>query len=309
MWRGRGAVAVRYPVSQAIVLLAAENWHRQKPLPQSLKVDHDDTHEMAIRTGFSTLGDQPLETAFERAAADGFDFVEVTMEDFPAQELAADSQSIREAAETNDVNLVVHLPFRNGESAIGSSDDAVRERALEALTDCVRAAGSVGAEKAVLHVETEGGPHVLAGRDWDPLVAALDELTAAGDDHGVEICAENMTQRLPRLEELAELLDRTDISLTVDTGHARTNGRPDRSTARFLEEHAERVSHIHLNDTRGPVDEHLPFGAGTVDFERILGALPADWEGTLTLEINTTNYAYVAFSRQQLDAVLDRGRS
>jgi hypothetical protein len=115
---------------------------------------------------------------------------------------------------------------------------------------------------------------VLAGRDWDPLVAALDELTAAGDDHGVEICAENMTQRLPRLEELTELLDRTDISLTVDTGHARTNGRPDGAIARLLTENASRVSPVHLNDTRGPVDEHLPFGPGTVDFEKIIGAPP-----------------------------------
>jgi sugar phosphate isomerase/epimerase len=261
---------------------------------------------MAFRTGFSTLGVQPLESAIERASADGFDFLEVTMEDFPAEHLKANGESIRAAAETHAVDLVVHLPFRDGESAIGSNDDAVREDALEELSECVRGAGRIGAEKAVLHVETQGGPHLLETGDDDPLVATLNELTAVGADHGVEICAENMTQRLPRLEELAELLDRTDISLTVDTGHARTNGRPDGAIARFLADHAERVSHLHLNDTRGPTDEHLPFGAGTVDFEGILGALPANWDGTLTLEINTTNVEYVTVSGQQLDGVLER---
>jgi len=64
------------------------------------------------------------------------------------------------------------------------------------------------------------------------------------------------------------------------------------------------LSHVHLNDTRGPTDEHLPFGAGTVGFGSIFGALPDDWEGTATLEINTRDYDYIEISVHKLDELL-----
>lgn len=261
---------------------------------------------MTVRTGFSSLGAQSLDTALRQAAEHDFDFVELTMNDFPADQLTADAESIRETARSDGTDLIVHLPFGDGVAAVGSSDKRARETALEELTESVKAAGRVGAEKAVLHIETRGAPHLLETGDTDELVAALGELTAVGADQNVEICAENMTQRLPRLEELTELFDRTDIAVTVDTGHARTNGRPDGRIAAFADEYADAISHFHLNDTWGASDDHLPFGAGTVDFERILGRLPSGWEGTLTLEINTRDYDYIAFSGQKLSTVLER---
>lgn len=264
---------------------------------------------MSIRTGFSSLGSRSLDTALAHADEQGFDFVEVTMNDFPADELTANAESIRDTTRTDGTDLVVHLPFGDGMAAVGSSDERIRNAALSELTDSVRAAGDIGAEKAVLHIETRGGPHLLETGDTDALVATIDELTAVGANQNVEICAENMTQRLPRLDELAGLLDRTDISLTVDTGHARSNGRPDGRIAAFAGEYADAISHFHLNDTWSTSDDHLPFGAGTVDFEGILGALPPEWEGTLSLEINTRDYEYIAFSGQKLTTLLEGVRS
>jgi sugar phosphate isomerase/epimerase len=92
--------------------------------------------------------------------------------------------------------------------------------------------------------------------------------------------------------------------MTLDTGHARVSGLDSAEIASFVGEHADRISHFHLNDTRGPSDEHLPFGAGTIDFEVIFDALPDDWEGTMSLEVFTLDFDYIGASKERLDALL-----
>jgi len=259
-----------------------------------------------LRTGYTSLAAAGYETDLDRGHEYGFDFVELTMNDYDRSLMADEAAAFRRIAAANDLDLVVHLPFGGDDLAVGSGDAATREASVAELQACLRAAGAVDAEKAVLHVESSGdATHLIDDGRLEPLVEAFEALDAVASECGVELCVENMLRRPPRLEDLAALLERTALSLTVDTGHARCNGRDDAETAAFVADHADAVSHFHLNDTRGPEDEHLPFGAGTVDFERILGALPADWTGTLTLEITTPSYDYIEFSRRKLAETID----
>jgi sugar phosphate isomerase/epimerase len=111
------------------------------------------------------------------------------------------------------------------------------------------------------------------------------------------------------LDDIDHLLTDTDAMLTIDTGHARIAGYEAADLAEFLAVHGDRVSHFHLNDTTGPSDDHLSFGAGTIDFETIFEPLHrADWSGTLSVESKSCQPAYLDLSLQQLDAVLDAGR-
>jgi hypothetical protein len=179
-----------------------------------------------IRTGFSSLGTHSVETAFERGAAYGFDFVESTMNDYDRGLLADEAAAIRSLAADADLDVVVHLPFGRDDLAVGSSDDDARATSLAALKACVRAAGDVGAEKGVLHVEASSdAPHLLETDGIAELVTTLVELDGFARERGVELCAENMLRRPPRLPDLAVLLGRPNLSLTLDTGHARANGR------------------------------------------------------------------------------------
>lgn len=75
--------------------------------------------------------------------------------------------------------------------------------------------------------------------------------------------------------------------------------------AAFLREHADRVSHLHLVDTRGGDDEHLPVGMGRIDFARVFDALAdADWRGTATLEVGTEDYDTIALGKRHVDELL-----
>ncbi|MFC6726806.1 sugar phosphate isomerase/epimerase family protein, partial [Halobium palmae] len=141
----------------------------------------------------------------------------------------------------------------------------------------------------------------------DRVVDSVLTLDAHAEERGVELCAENVPHSVFRTHEFSRLLAETNVSMTLDTGHARMDGRDAGGIASFVDDHADRISHVHLNDTRGTSDEHLPFGAGTIDFERVFEAFPDDWDGTLSLEVFTLDYGYVGTSKERLDALLGRG--
>ncbi len=260
------------------------------------------------RRGFSSIGSQGYDVAIERGGMYGFDFVELTMNDYPRDVLSANADRIRSLAEEHDVDLVVHLPHGSDDNMLASSDRAVRESSLETMQDAVLAAGDIGAEKAVLHIDATDHLQLLEAGQPDVLYDTVSELKATADEVGVEICAENMLGRKRRrisLRDLVDIVAETGVSVTIDTGHAATMGYSSADIASYVEQYGESVSHFHLNDTHGSSDDHLAFGAGRIDFAEIFAALPADWVGTLCLEIKTDDYGYIEYSGQRLDAVLE----
>jgi sugar phosphate isomerase/epimerase len=149
---------------------------------------------------------------------------------------------------------------------VGSPHEHVRRGSIEEIEASLSVAGAIDARKAVLHP--------TSGADGDDRRRLMAEGVRAVDDaareHGIEVCAENMF-----------------------------------GTAAVIAEHRDRVSHLHLNDTRGRSDEHLPFGAGTLDFDTVFEPLREDWDGTLSLEVGTQNLDYIGHSKEHLDALIE----
>ncbi len=95
------------------------------------------------------------------------------------------------------------------------------------------------------------------------------------------------------------------LPFAVDPSHALLAKMDEVVMAVFLREHADRVAHLHLVDTRGGNDEHLPVGMGRVDFETALvGLAERDWSGTATLEIGTEDYDTIALGLRHTETLL-----
>ena len=161
-------------------------------------------------------------------------------------------------------------------------------------------AGEVGARKAVLHA-TMRDPH---DTDQRPVFAdQLSAIAAAGDDAGVEVVVENVGHQargLP-LSVLGDLARETDTAVCFDVGHAYVEDGDD-GIERFLDNHADLVSHLHAHDVRRRGDTHLPIGAGEVDYDLVADSLPA-FDGTAAVEVFTDD---VALLRDSAERVADR---
>ncbi len=257
---------------------------------------------MDERTGFVTQLGMDYETAFDVAAELEFDFVELLMDgDHERQRL--DPAAVREAAADRDLDLLVHLPFALD---VGSAYEHVREGAIRELVAASETAAEMGAQKGVAHASSKAwGP---AWDDADLREILLDSVRRldAETPEEFEVCFENIPRGAFSTGNFPDLFADTEAAMTLDTGHARVDGLDSTEMAEFAARHADRISHFHLNDTRKAQDEHLPFGSGTIDFEEVLGALPDDWSGTLSLEVFTLEYGYIGVSKEYLDDVLGR---
>ncbi|MFW5978140.1 MAG: sugar phosphate isomerase/epimerase family protein [Halohasta sp.] len=238
------------------------------------------------------------------AAELGYEFVELYM-DGRSERTGLDREAITEALAETEIGCLVHLPFVDLD--LGTPRNKVREASIRELRACLDTAADLGAEKAVLHASTHATPPEWSERTTKPrILASVRELEAYATARGIELCVENLPDDVYSIRTIQEILAETDASLTVDTGHARVSGFSAADTAEFLDEHRDRVSHVHVNDAREARDEHVPVGSGTTDFGTILAPLDSGWEGTLSVEAYTFDKDYMRLSKEKLDAWLAR---
>lgn len=249
-------------------------------------------------------------TAIRRAGDWNLDHVELMM-DGAGGRTRLDREGIRTACEAAGVDLLVHLPF--GGIDLPSPLPAVRRGSVEELTAAIETAADCGATKGILHADTDAWEAAWDDAALRPfLIEALGEVTAVADRTDVTLCLENTPQGLGSTSDIPAIIDSvraesgaTALQMTLDTGHARMDGLESTDQAAFIREHASRIGHVHCNDTRVPADEHLPFGAGTLDFDAILGAFPDAWDGSVSLEVVTDDLEYVGTSVHRLRTLLD----
>ncbi|PSQ41621.1 sugar phosphate isomerase/epimerase [Halobacteriales archaeon SW_12_71_31] len=235
-----------------------------------------------------------------------YDHVELSVGEGEVPVDEVDDDRLRASLDARDLDLVVHLPFRQ---PLATTVERVDRAAHDYLADLLAWAGDVGATKAVAHVA--GRRHGLDRRTMtrERVVPAVERVAAAGREHGVEVCFENVGNvgGTP-LSLVGDVLDRTDASLCLDVGHAVAEHDTDR-TVRFVEDHADALSHLHVHDVRYRGDSHIPIGSGEVDYDAVGTALAeVDFDGTVTVEVFTDDGALLADSAERFvrAAGLDR---
>jgi len=258
----------------------------------------------SIPCGFVTDIGVPFEDSATLAQQEQFDFIELFMEGrFARERLIENLETYRKQLEETNLSLVVHLPFSLD---IGSPFGRIREASVTELSDCLATAARLGAEKAVVHPTANVWKKAYDAEELHPIIVdSIRELYQTASDHDIELCAENIFGTTFTIGDFDTLLAETDTAMTLDTGHARISGYTGDRLSEFVTRYSDRISHVHLNDSRYPEDEHLPFGSGTVDFRSLFETLQrTDWNGTLSLEVHTQNLEYIVASKQQLDTVL-----
>jgi sugar phosphate isomerase/epimerase len=68
------------------------------------------------------------------------------------------------------------------------------------------------------------------------------------------------------------------------------------------------LRHVHLHDNKGGTqDLHLPLGTGNLDLSHLIAQLRrTGYDGTITLEVFSTDRHYLAYSRDVLQQIWDQ---
>jgi len=251
---------------------------------------------------------RPLLEEVESVGKLGFDYLELAMDPPHGHYsvLRRIESDLRKALDQRNLGIVCHLP-----TFISSADltEGLRCASLNEILASLDVAAELQTLKVVLH------PGYISGLGrfvMDEVKAngmkSLDVIVGKAHELGLWLCLENMFPRghwLVHPEDFVEVLDKfPSLYLTLDTGHAHMADAADRMTLEFIEKFGHRIGHIHANDNFGMEDNHLPIGAGTIDFQALVKGLKAKgYDDTMTLEVFSKDRDYLKISRQKIEAM------
>ena len=142
---------------------------------------------------------------------------------------------------------------------------------------------------------------------------SLKELLKVADDLNLILGLENLPPRFfpprgyfSRTEEFdvvfSEIASQR-LKLVLDVAHA--SFAESDPPLNFIDKFYEKLAHVHLSDNLGQRDDHLPLGAGRVDYKTPVRELKKrNYSGTITLEIFSKDRDYLLMSKRKLEELL-----
>ncbi len=254
---------------------------------------------------------KPVADELADIASLGFAYLELTMDPPQAHYSIIRQQmnSILDALASQSMNIICHLP-----TFVSTADltDSIREASLSEMFNSLEVAAELGAQKVVLHPGHIGGLGIYVK---ETALAHANNSLAAIINHaqtlGICLCLENMFPKCRAFVEPADFVEilqqYPDLKLTLDTGHANIGNPGGRRILEFIEKFGHRIGHLHVSDNFGERDDHIPLGAGNIDFLKIVKALKqCGYDDTTTLEIFSEDRQALKKSREIFDDILKK---
>jgi len=270
-----------------------------------------------MRLGYSTnsIGDISPLAALPILRDLGYTSLAITLDhhllDPFATSLAAEVDRWRTALETQGMACVIetggrHLldPLRKHEPTLMSAEAAGRARRVDFLRRAIGVAKELGAGCVSLWAGVARDAADEAGlwrRLTDGLGPVLDHAASRGVALGFEPEPGMFIDTLARYGELLERLGRPDhLRLTVDVGHMECMG--ERPVVETLRPWVGRVVNVHVDDMFACRHEHLPLGAGDIDFAPVLELLAsAGYTGGLHVELPRQTHRWLDTARESAE--------
>jgi len=247
---------------------------------------------------------RPILQELEAFSGLGFDYLELTMDPPKAHHTTIHQQRdhILKKLQEFQMRLVCHLP-----TFVSTADltDSLRETSVREILDSLEVAASLDPLKIVLHPAHISGLGVfVVDRAKKFALDSLSQIVEKAEKLGLQLCIENMFPRsnsLVQPQDFIEIFEKfPTLKFTLDTGHAHIGSTGDRRNLEFLAKLSDRIAHVHASDNFGKEDNHLPIGAGTIDFQKIVKGLNAiGYDSTVTFEIFSKDRDYLRISRKK----------
>lgn len=225
------------------------------------------------------------------AAAHGFEFLDLTIEGPCADLEHIDFRLLRSILQDTGLGIVGHTaPYLFFASPV----PGLRRAAVEHVARAFEPLASLGVRWVNVHLLA--APRMF-GRDdfvrWSTdCLVQLAEQSAA---YGLKIMAEHPPDPSVLLADMRKILDTDDrLGFHLDIGHAHVAGIDLDDLLRSV---GLRLAHVHMSDNRGRLDDHLPMGAGRIDWPTTIRCLKSfGYDDAITLEVFTPDLDYLLLS-------------
>jgi sugar phosphate isomerase/epimerase len=246
---------------------------------------------------------QDIRTELEWMAGIGLEFIDMTLEPPLADVRHLDLRAVRDALKAHHFPIVGHTAYY---LPLCHPFESVRRAAVEELKLCLKAFAELGAAWMNIHPDSKAPLHerrFIIERN----LQTIRELLPLAREYGVALMIENLPGSFNTVKQLGELLDPVpELGLHLDIGHANLLVTHN-TTDEILATYGHRLQHVHLHDNKGgSADLHLPLGTGNIDIAHYVRSLQsAGYNGTITLEVFTTDRHYLEHSRDLLRRIWD----
>jgi L-ribulose-5-phosphate 3-epimerase len=193
---------------------------------------------------------------------------------------------LKEAAETNNFDYVVHAPWAG--MNIATPSPVLRRAILKRLEKSIAYAGQLGCRLWLFHPGSKTAlSHIYPGKDWQQNMDSVHFLLKAARREGVKIAVENVPEPFPFLmksvADFRQFYDELDgdIGIVLDLAHANLNNQ----ISDFMKHFSEKIIHIHASDNDGVNDLHLGIGYGKIDWQNVAKTVKdAEYSNLIVLE-------------------------
>lgn len=258
-----------------------------------------------LRFAYNTNGLQShrLDEALDLLADSGYAGVALTLDHMHLDPLRCRPEDIaRVRAQLRERGLAVSIetgaryvldPRRKHRPSWLDAAAEDRKRRSDYLRRCLVIAAELEAESLVLFSGV-----IPEGRDpdeaWAPFIDELAIIAAAAEEQGLPLALEpEPGHAVATLEQWRRAADAVDakVGLALDVGHVPVS-EPGRSIPEAIRAMAAELRAVHLEDSRGLVHEHRPFGEGSLDIAGILAALvEVGYDGLAAVELSRHSHA------------------
>jgi sugar phosphate isomerase/epimerase len=183
----------------------------------------------------------------------------------------------------------IHAPFFDLNP--GALDPLIRDATRLRFEQTLALAEQLGAAVVVIHPGVDKWRYPNLEQVWcdnaAELLAPLIERAARID---CRLALENIYEESPgNLVQLVNRLDSASFGHCFDIGHWQLFSRQPQD--RWLDALGDKLIHLHLHDNHGRADEHLPPGAGCIDFKPLLKQIARLRQApTITLEAHSKEH-------------------
>ena len=228
-------------------------------------------------------------------AAAKFDFIDLTLEYPKAHIDVIDRKETLRAIKDSGLAVVGHttyyLPFASPVSSI-------RQAAIEDVIKTLAFFKEAGAKTVTVHPDSGAG--TMESKTTVSLNAfSFKIISDEAAKHDLTILVENVPGVFSSAEALGTILGTVPaLRFHLDVGHAFIRGNKFRQ---LLGVFKDKLMHLHLSDNRTREDDHMPIGAGNINWADVIPAIKATgYDSNITLEVFSNDPRYLLGSRDKV---------